>query len=497
MITLRQLGPQGLRRLLEVQRAQEDLEFPGGWRARKAAFAARLLIDHERHLHLIRQRITQVYETAEAQHAIARHVDRRRNLLKKMADRVAIAYDTPPSREVKGVAERRQRAFLAAYKEASTAIEAVAWGRDAWICNVVHVLPRIEGGKLSWVVVRPHAADVVWDPAGEAKPSILLYETRSRGASCVAVDGERWWWLSDAFEVLAEEEHAMGPRPWGEFRCAQPPADDYWDRGRGAQLVDATLELGRLSAHMAWARKHQSKKAAYLVVGTDDKLPPGQMLNGEDPLFIRGDGVNIGALDLIVPVKDFDDEMRLIARDAAEAIGVPYHDSDSDPGPTSPRDQAQLVKVRNAQIKYLTLGEERLAKSAAAELVRVNHPGALDPEAVAEGFRIEFAPLTFADHPLARVETAKAEGSMGWTSEFRAYAREHQITLEQAREEVLENLEDRAEFLELLTKRNLPADGNDGATLPERQGQIGGRMSAEMNDPANPSPSDEDQRVAI
>lgn len=493
MITLRQLGPQGLRRLLEYQRAQEDMHFEGGWSARRAGFAARMLIDHERHRHLILQRIAQVYETAEARYAIGKHVDRRRNLLKKMADRVAIAYEQPPSREVKGVAEYRQRAFLAAYKEARTSLEAVAWGRDAWIANVVHVLPRIEDGKLQWVTIRPHAAEVIFDPAGEAKPSILLYETRSRGATMVAVDGERWWWLTEAFEVVADEEHAMGPRPWGEFRTAQPPEDDYWDRGRGQQLVDATLEIARISAHMAWARKHQSKMAAYLVVGSDDKLPPGQMLNGEDPLFVRGDSVTIGALNLIVPVKDFEDEMRLIARDAAEAVGAPYHDSDSDPGPTSPRDQAQLVKARNAQIKYLKLGEEQVARSAAAELTRVSHPGALDPEVVAERFRIDYAPLTFADHPLARVETAKAEGSVGWTSEFRSYAREHQVTLEQAREEVMAHLEQRAEFLDLVTTRNLPADGNDGATLPERQGQIGGRMSADMN----PNPSDEDnERVA-
>ena len=494
MITLRQIGPRGLQRLLEVQRAQEDAAFRGGWRARKANFAARLLIDHERHLDLILRRVAEVYETAEARAAIGRHVDRRRNLLRKMADRVAIAYETPPSREVRGVAERRQRAFLAAYKEAQTNLEAVTWGRTAWTCNVVHVLPRIQDGRLQWVTVRPHAADVIFDPAGEPKPSILIYDTNSRGARYVAVDGERWWWLTDGFEVLADEEHAMGPRPWAEFRCSQPPEDDYWDRGRGQHLIDATLEIARISAHMAWARKIQSKNAAYIIVGSEDKLPPGQMLNGEDPLFIRGEGVTIGTLGMIVPVKDFEDEMRSIARDAAEAIGVPYDDADTDPGPTSPRDQAQLVKVRNAQIKYLRVGEEQAAKSAAAELTRVAHAGALDPDTVAEGFRIDFAPLSFADHPLAKVEAAKAEFSIGLNSEFRHYAREHQTTLEQARDEVLENLEQRSEFLELLTKRNLPADGNDGATVPEVQGQIGGRMSAAMN---NPQPSDEEHSVAI
>lgn len=498
MITLRQIGsPRGLRRLLELQQAQEDAEFPGGWRARKSHFAARLLIDHERHLPLIYQRIAAVYETSEAREAIGRHIDRRRNLLKKMADRVAIAYETPPSREIKGLSARRQKLFLSAYKEARTNIEAVSWGRDAWICNVVHVLPRIEHGKLTWVTVRPHAADVIFDPAGEPKPSILLYKTRSRGAELVAVDSERWWWIGPDWELVpgGDEEHAMGPRPWAEFRTAQPPEDDYWDRGRGAALVDATLEIARISAHMQWARKLHSKVAAYVVVGADAEMPPAQMLNGETPFFARGD-VQLGTLDLIVPVKDFEDEMRSIARDTAEAIGVPYDDGDSDPGPSSPRDQAQLVKVRNAQVKYLRIGEEQAARSAAAELTRVGHPGAVEVDRVAEGFRVDFAPLTFADHPLAKVETAKAEMGIGANSEFRWYAREHQITVEEARKEVLEHLEQRAEFLDLVTTRNLPADGNDGATLPERQGQIGGRMSAAMN---NTSPSDEgedESRVA-
>lgn len=481
MITLAEIGdPLGLKRLLEHSHAAEDREFQGGTRGRKTAFAQRLLIDHERHRQLVLGRIAAVYETAVTKESISRHVDHRQNLLKKMADRVAIAYDVPPARELKGVEEGKQRAFLAAYKEAETNLHATCWGRDAWLCNVVHVLPRVELGRLTWVTVRPHAADVIYDPRGEAKPSILIYETRSRGARYVAVDGERWWWIDERWELVpgGDEPHAMGQRPWAEFRCAAPPEDDYWDRGRGQILVDATLEIGRLSAHLGWARKIHSKNAAYIIVGAEDDLPPGQTLNGEDMLFARGDGIRVGTLDMIVPVKDFEDEIAQISRDVAEAIGVPY----SEASRSQELDQAQLSKVRDGHIKWLRVGEEQAARSAAAELVRTGHPGAVDPGTVGTAFNVDYAPLTYAESPKARVETAQAEMSVGRTSEFRFYQREHQVTLEQAREAVMQNLADRAEFMQVVTTRNLPLNAeNDGASIPELQGQIGGRTAA-MNE---------------
>ena len=493
MITLREIGsPLGLKRLRELSLTEEDQAFTGGHRARKATFAERLLIDSELHTRLVHRRIAKVYETQAARLQIGDHVNLSHNLLKKMADRVAIAYDTPPQREIKGAPEDRQRAFLAAYREARAELKAPSWARNAWLCNVVHVLPRVEFGKLTWATVLPHAADVIFDPQGEERPSILFFDVRSHGARWVAVDAERWWWISDRWELVLDEPHAMGPRPWAEFRTASPPEHDYWDRGRGQSLVDGTLESARIHAHMTWARKHQSKAAAYIIVGSQDELPPGQMINGEDPLFIRGDNVTIGKLDMILPVKEFTEELSAIARDIAEAIGVPYSVTETDPGAASPRDQAQLVKVRDAQIKWLKVGETQLATSTAAELARVGHPGAYDPAEVAERFRISFAPLTFADHPLAKVDTAKAEMSIGATSEYGYYARSHGITLEEARDEVLEHLEQRAEFLDLVTKRNLPGDGNDGATLPERQGQVGGRTAAENNDQPQPPDGTDD-----
>lgn len=494
MITLRQVGPQGLRRLLAFAHAAEARKFEGGERKRKRDFAARLLIDAERHKQLIHRRLIEVYENEQVRAAIGKHVDHRRNLEKRLADRIAVAYNTPPVRTIRGDETATQR-FAAAYKEAKTATKAPRWGRMAWLCNVVHVLPRVEEKKLRWVHVLPHCADAVFDPAGEDEPSILIYETSSRGAARVAVDSERWWWLDQGWEIIADEEHGVGARPWAQFRVAAPPEDDYWDRGRGQNVIDGTIEVARLSAHMGWARKINSKPTPYLFVDEDAELPGGQVLNGEEPLYVRGNSVKFGVAPTVVDPADFEQEMRSIVEDVCESQGVPSTVVDFEPGSTSdaanvfafagPRTHAQLVKVRNDQIKHLTEGEEELAKATAAELRRTGHPGAISEES-AELIRVRFADLSFADHPKAQIETALKEMELGHTDPYAAYLRRHPgITAAEAREAVDGHVDARAVYIETLTSRNLTMGAKgDAQTLAQMQGARGGRMAA--NDNTNP-----------
>ena len=502
-ILLSDVGPKGLERLLHLSWKKEAATFAGGAPRRKWNFHTRLLIDHELYEPLINARINKVYESAQSRRDIKLFVQLRRNILKRTADRVAVVYDRPPLRTLRKVAETKRRDFLRVYAQAKTATKATTWGRNAWMVNVVHVLPRWESEGLRWVTVLPHKADVIFDPRGEDKPSILVYETTSMGAAFVAVDHQQWWWLTKDWQLIASEVHGLGRRPWAEFRVAEPPGDDYWDRGRRQSIADSTVELGRIEAHKGWARKGQSKKAPYMFVGQEDKVPANQTLNGEDLLYARTDTATIGVLDTVLSVEEFVAEIDDIIDDVAQSEGVPpsvvdWRASDVDRAV----EHAALVKVRTKQTKHLRVGELELAMLTGQLLLQVGHPAGLPAAAIEREFRIEYAQLTFADLPGQRVDTAKALMGLGGTTPYQFFQQEHpELTAEAARTEVDQNLEEIAEFWEFYSSRNLPADAatqiqTSIQSLPQAQGAVGGPAAAPSGPPANTTPDREHEDEA-
>ncbi len=307
------------------------------------------------------------------------------------------------------------------------------------------------------------------------------------------MDAERWWWIDSNWRLIADEGHGIGRRPWSVFRASAPPHDDYWDRGTRAAHVDATLELVRLSAHMGWARKIGSRNPAYLFVGEDAEIPPGQLMNGEQPLMGRGDNIEIGVLELQTDVGPFRDEQATIYEDAAAAEGVPVAMIDDRHNSANPVQVLGLgVKKRNKQIVHFVHAEtENMAN--AAELLRVNgHPGGIEAGLVLEQARIKFGELTYADHPRERVQTTRERMKLGETDPYEHYMRENPgTTPQQAREEVDEHVAASADFWATLAARNMPAD-MAAQSLAEAQGQRGGRMA--QNDDSQPGGVNDDGR---
>jgi hypothetical protein len=492
MITLRDIGPDGLKALREKQAQAEAEKFAGGAVARKSGFDARLQIDAENHRAMIEARVRKVHESKEIADQISKHVGIGRNVLLRVVNAVAVAYDTPPIREVRDVPEEQKRKLLQAYREAETNSTAPNWGRYAFLCNVVHVLPRIEADRgLQWVTVLPHEADVLWDPDGERDPSILVYTCNDLGASFVAVDAERWWWLDDQGEVIDEEEHQIGMRPWAEFRVAPRKPGDYWARNVGRNLVDATLNVGRISAHMDWIRRTAARKTSAMFVGENDEIPPGQVLQGEAPVIVRGDGSSFQVYDTIVSPAEFLADIAAIFEDVAEHYGLPVtaidpsQGSTSDAanvfGPAGPRVHERLVKLRNSQTQQLGHGETQLAIRTAA-LLTANGRLNVKADQARDGFRLRWAPATYADTPKAQAEAAGALMSNGLASTDPVAFHQSQnpgMTFEEAREDVLRHIEVSAEIHDIQASRNLPSDpAKLGETLPQMQGRIGGQMAA-------------------
>ena len=483
MIYLRQLQPEGLRRLIEFQTREEMQEYAGGSIWRKNMFAQRILIDEERHRQLIDAHIRKIYSTPEAREALIKHVDLRSNLLREVTDAIAITYNTPPTREIRGATPQQQLEIAAAYAEAATDSVAELWGRYAWLCSVVHVLPRWTADGLEWVTVLPDVADVVWDPQGEAEPSILVYRCDDAGAKLVAVDAERWWWISERWEVVAEEEHQIGMRPWVAFRT-EPRGRDYWARARHQGLVDGTLELGRIEAHRAYSRRTQGKPAPWIRVGEDADIPDGQTLNGERPLMVRGDA-ELGVLDLVVDPAHFTADSHKVYEDAARAEGVQVGAIDRSRGFNQDAHES-VVFARDRQIKHLKQAEIGLAVRATRLLASVGAMQQIDEGTIKKTMVVQYADLSFATDPKERVKIAKERWSAGQSDPYSDYMRENPgTTYAEAQIAVERHIEATASFHEFYASRNLPSQAAAGLqSLPQVQGAIGGRTAQENPDGA-------------
>lgn len=184
-------------------------------------------------------------------------------------------------------------------------------------------------------------------------------------------------------------------------------------------------------------------------------------------------------------------EMADIAEDLAEAYGIPSTEIDPAPkstedaanvfGPAGPQRYAKLAKMRNKQIKHHEESERELAVRTCL-LLRREGRMQLDEDEVREAFRIRYPQMTYVDHPKAQVEIAQAQMSLGATDPFEFYQSLNPgLTLSEAREEVLENIQARAEFFELVMKHNLPLDPNkDALSVAQIQGALGGQRSGEV-----------------
>lgn len=493
MLLLRNLGVAGLRALLAKEQARHltegagfggidydanslaRLQRDGSMQCRKARVAARLLVDQQKHEMLLHAHVCKFYQQPEIRGHLLAHLNVMKNVQRQVTNRVAIAYNEPPRRELVGIADAQQSLFLNAYRDARADLKAEQINRYAFIARVVHVLPRFERGKLALVTVLPHVADVLFDPDGEEDPSILVYQSKSRGADFVAVDSERWWWCKKDGSYV-EEEHGLGMVPWVAFRCDSAPEGDYWDAGAGQDLFDATMKLGRIQAHFAWVRSTNAKRLTHVHLGANDAMPENQNMNSSAPVQSRGDGdTRINVLDTIVPCEEFIVEMAETRASIYESYGLP---SRADLSTDSSELHEALVKLRDGHIKHFDIAEVELAVRVAAVL-RKNTAFAISDDDVRRTFRVSFARMSYNDHPKERMATAKAEIELGQTSVFELYQATHPGTSPaEAEERVMANVAARGRYNKLLIEHNVSADPTaDGMTLAQVNGMLGGQQS--------------------
>jgi hypothetical protein len=494
--------PGALRKLIDDQQGPRvqcgsamSLLADGSEMARKLAFEQRLLVLRQRHVLLLRLYVARFYATPSIRDGILQHIDTLKNLLKMTTDAIAVAYTVPPSRSLRDIPDEQQRAFLEAYREGDVDLHAEQWNRYAFALNVVHVVPRWENGELTFTTVLPHNADVVFDPAGEREPSILVWGTRSHGASYIAADSEQFQWLDSEYRVLYREPHNLGMRPWVAWRWEAAPEDDYWNRGAGQDLLDGTLKVARIYAQMNWVRKTHSKKLLHIHTGEATSVAENQQLQAEAPFATEGnDAATLTVHDVIVATDEFQKEMREVAESVLEAYGLPGNAIDFNTESTKLHEA--LVKIRNKQVKMFERAELQLALRVNVLLRQAGRSTLTDAQ-IKQAFRIKHAPLSSTDPGFmkARMEAAKAQMELGQTDPYLIYQQDNpECTEQEARENVGQHVENRAEFYRTWVEHNMPLDpANDLRTAAQLNGAIGGTLSGESrrseSDDAQDNPS--------
>lgn len=479
MITVSEIG--GIEELRKLVDASDSLSN----KARKVAFARRLAVDDGEHAPLIRARIAEAYETPVAREAIGKHVSTDRNVQRQIIDAVATPYNIAAVRTLRGATPEQLASWRAIYRAAKVDAHMEAVGRYAVLCNVVHVLPRFEAEGVRLVVVLPHCCDAVFDPrGGDEKPSVLVYESKSNGADLVAVDADAWRWIAvkpgGRWVELAVEPHGLGRRPWAAFRSRASSPGKYWSEGHGQELTEGTIDIARIAAHMAWVRKIRAMRTVVMRVGSEDELPSYQSANGETPVLLRG-GSAVG-MEVLDPETDPTNFLADIAgKTSALTSGFGLNPSGSaDHAIDAKLNVDALAKHRAKQIKHYTSAELELAELLA---VLGEQNGLVDLRGldVAEAFSVRFAPMVSGESLAERVATAKELQKQGATNPYRFYQELHpELTDDEARAEVDENVEAIAEFTNMLVTRGLAVgDGSQLETLSQQQGRLGGQLSAQ------------------
>ena len=287
----------------------------------------------------------------------------------------------------------------------------------------------------------------------------------------VAVDAQGWHYLDAEGEVVEDVEVELGRCPAIPFRLTPHHRGDYWGGRSGHKLVEATLQTGRIAAHMGWVRESLNAKLLTLIAEEEALAAQGK-IDPRRPMHINDQATEAKALvlDLEVRVAGFVEEMREHAEPVLESFGLPYSAFDPD---FAGGNSANLA-VQAPGTLY-NRAERALMHRVALMLRAYDHPLAIDPDLILARYEATWSELTFADHPLKLLEIQERKMQHGFLGPEEAMIQWNPgLTFAQARERMDDNIASRGRRLQLMAKHNMPGNpGDDGNYVAQLQGRVG------------------------
>lgn len=487
---------------------------------RRTEMAARYLAMRERSSDLVRERIAQTFQTHQIGAQVARFATGIFNPIKRLSGRIAKAYTNPPVRQLVGLSEDANRAYLVGLDHLRFNAKCREWNRYQVAMNTIAVMARpcrdARGEpSLDFFKVTGAASEVILDPdqAFADCPAMLAWcimpdpraralVSDNRAEQVCIVDADRYYYFDRQDRLVREVEHGLGRFPGAILRATEPePGDsnDWWDPDTGRSLTEALREGGMYGAILSWARKSMFGKLIVIerdpgrntIAAEPEQQTPQHIGSPEGAIDLPDGKLNVH--DISVGVKEFREHMGLMLAEAArDTTGTASLLDDPTPGQAS-NDIAEVAKhaalrlLQNEQIEYLRPFEREIAEVMAGIAQRTGMQGFPAPEAMREAFDIEFKPLTFLDTPEARLKHYVEASSFGVADQV-GYLQEQGYSEQEARQELRKIAERRAELHEIQASRMLPSDPTAGSMMevdpaapgesPAAQtGRYGGRAS--------------------
>lgn len=449
---------------------------------------------------------------------MAKFVSTARNDLLDITRDAAVVWKHGPTRTLDEGKEQEHAALAQLVRESAIDTVAPLINQLGFAQGPQIAVPMVRGGALNIDHLPSHLPDVahnVDDPTGE--PAAVAYPTaydtgyqRSTPSRVVLIDPV--YVRTFTFEggdlpvEIADRRvrHDALFCPVATFR-SRPTilGDEWWDELGNQRLVDTTIEILFNLCALGYVRKAQGK---YLLAlrGNLEGVPEGQVLEPERPFIARGrapDQVAIDVLNFSLDPTHYIRHILFLAHCLAEPIGGRVESQSG-----TPPEYAQIVipdeaqtELRNAQLPMATVFERHFWAAATVMMRVYGHTLAgkiPDARGMEERLRVDFGLLarSIAD-PGKDSERRDWELSKGQTSQYRLMQDRlgPGTTLEEAKRRVLQNLDEQAEFHDLVTKRNLGMSQDGSVTTASQAFGAQGTPAREANRAAEPEGEAEQQ----
>ena len=450
------------------------------------------------------------YKTPHVADEVAKFWKPTPNIASALLGIVAVAYENPPVRSLKGASETAQAAWARVVKESKLATKAKRWERMAWAANVVITVPLVRRGErgpeLQYETFLPHHTEVFTDPrdpTGPIKGLVSAYRDDSdfyfdQPTRFVVIDDRGWSYFDDRKVLRHFVPHGAGVFPGTVWRIYEN-GDDFWCTSRGSGVFDVTLECANIHARMDWVRHGQDRKKETMASKRLDAVAKQAFrADGAFDIRLSPSDFEYGVHDLDTPVDSFVGHIVQHGREAARLWDVPPDVLDFRPGaegiePTVNYQQHhQVAKIRNGSIEWFREAEQDSAWKTALVMRGMNHPAAreLPPDLVYDEFEVRYPKFTFVEHPEIKVRVLEGERDLGVKSTFNCYEELNPgVTPAEARKAVLRVAEEEAELEEIYIRHNLPRRGRDRRqNIAELQGALGGMKSGVTRSNADEQP---------
>lgn len=447
----------------------------------------------------VKDRLREIYATADGLREITKHVTDTENVASDVVGEVAQVYTVQPRRFLLGATGEQERAFRELVAETGIVNLCPEWSRKALFVGPVTVLPVIETDDLAGVVLRLHShdADVTEHRVGASRsafPAAVAViepgEGMAKPARVMEVDAVGVYWMDGSgAQTRPPEYHNLDVVPASIFR-ATDPLHDYWSLTIGHRARAATIDAGVQWAALGYTRKSQSRKLLVANLGDEAGSPGGQTLDPELALELPVDG-KMQAIDLEVDPGSFLAHIAAIKSSALRGYGVSDADLSHMSGLAVSVTLARKMALRQQQIEWMTPAEIRMWRVALGVISQSEHRHAkLFANWRDLDVRVEFPELRLADDPTTREAIYMTRAARGAASPVTEYRVDHPgLSEAEALEQVMANVAASADVADFRARRMAPsAPGPERGyqTTDQTTGRDGGVASGESRRSESP-----------